>query len=95
MSDRIGLARRIAFYLATDPMPWPTLGDLADALGCRTGTAIGEMLREARVHYGFAIECIDIGAGKDKTYRYYMSSEEQTRVRQLPDFKVWRSAVAA
>jgi len=95
MSERIGLARRIAFYLATDPMPWPTLGDIADALGQRTGTAMGERLREARGYYKFEINCIDVGEGEAKTFRYYMSAEEQSRVRKMPDFKAWRSGIAA
>lgn len=79
--SRIGLARRIAYYLAEDPLPWPTLGDLVKALNVHAGTAIGERLREARVYYGFDIR-----------HYCFMPKAERERVRKTDGYKAARSS---
>lgn len=87
--QRIGLARQIAFYLATNPVP-PTLGDLMSALRCAKGTAIGERLREARGYYGFAIEHFIVRNGAEIQHRYFMPAVERTRVRATDAYKAWQ-----
>ncbi len=93
---RIGLAKQIAFTLAMRDMAEAmTLGDLADALGLRTGTAIGERLREARVYYGFDIRHIEFGSGLKKEHRYFCPQAERERIQQLPDYLRWRTERSA
>jgi hypothetical protein len=85
----IGLARRIAFYLADNPVP-PTLGDLMEHFGLPKGTAIGERLREARHYFGFTIVCQSVGTGTDKRYVYFMPKEERERVKKTADYREWK-----
>jgi hypothetical protein len=88
---RVGLARQIAFLLADlDMANAPTLGDIADRLGLRTGTAIGERLREARTYYGHDIRHFEVGDGRDKEHRYFMPLEERERVKKSGDYAEWK-----
>ena len=97
MAHRIGIARQIVYVLAERDMATaPTLGDLCDILGLRTGHAIGERLREARNKYGFDIHHFTTRSDDDKLHhRYLLPVGERERVRNLPEFRDWKAGVAA
>lgn len=88
---RIGLARQTAYYLADDPQPWPTLGDLMIALGCRKGTAMGERVREARGYYGFVIKCVEVKRNDKLADVYFMPYRERERVKRSDGYKAWKA----
>jgi len=87
---RIGTARQIVFILADRDMSnAPTLGDLADILGLRTGTAIGERLREARHYYHYDIRHVERKDGDAKSHCYWMPSRVRERVRKSAEYQRW------
>jgi len=89
----IGIARKISFVLADRDMSnAPTLGDLANILQLRTGTAIGERLREARNYYDIDIRCFERGAGNDKSHHYWIPSRERERIRKSAEYLKWTAA---
>jgi len=92
-SNRIGLARQVAFILADhDLSNAPTTGDIAEALGLRTGTVIGERIREARTRYGFAIRCLRDKSGDVTRFRYLMPARQRESVKRREDYQRWRKS---
>jgi len=83
---RIGIGKKIAFYLASlrASDEAPKLGDIMDALNLRTGTACGERLREYRQRHGVPITC-DL-----RTYRYEMPMKQRREIRKTDEYRKWK-----
>lgn len=86
---KIGLALRIAYFIADNPSIRPTLGDLMACLNLPKGTATGERLREAR-RKGFDIRHYVLTKDRSRYHCYFMPSNERQRVRETAGYKAWK-----